>query len=74
MKNLSSSAVKKYYAFTPYVKGQATYGLERLADIEEEVRVLHDEHYQETETTYLDTEFSPSYDRYKASEEIGHAE
>ena len=71
MKNLSSPATKKYYAFTPYQAGEATYGLERLADIEDEVRVLHEEHYNETETTYLDTEFSPSYDRYKASEEAG---
>ncbi len=64
-------AVKKYYAFAPHKSGEATFGLERLADIEDEIRPLHEAHYNETETTYLDTPFSPSYDRYKASEEAG---
>lgn len=60
---------KKYYAFQPAKAGEATFGLERLADIEEELRILHEEHYNETEANYLGTPFSPSYDRYKASEE-----
>lgn len=68
---MSEPAVKKYYGFQPARAGQATFGIERVADIEDEVRVLHEEHYNETETLYLDTEFSPSYDRYKASEEAG---
>lgn len=58
----------KYYGFQPSSLAGVTYGIERIADIEDEVRVLHHEHYIETETLYLDTEFSPSYDRYKASE------
>lgn len=65
------SAVKKYYAFQPAKDGDTTFGLERLADIDSEIYPLHEAHYNETETTYLDTPFSPSYDRYKASEEIG---
>ena len=62
---------RKYYGFQPAQQGEFTYGIERIADIEDEVRVLHDEHYNETETLYLDTPFSPSYDRYRASEEAG---
>ena len=68
---MSEPAIKKYYAFAPHVSGQTTYGIERIADIEDEIRVIHEEHYNETETLYLDTPFSPSYDRYKASEEAG---
>ena len=61
----------KYYAFQPATSGDAIFGIERLADIEDELRVLHEAHYNETETPYLDTPFSPSYDRYRASEEAG---
>lgn len=60
---------KKYYGFQPAREGEVIYGIERLADIEDEIRPLHEAHYNETETTYLETPFSPSYDRYKASEE-----
>ncbi len=63
--------LKKYYAFVPAKNGQVTFGLERLADIEDELRVLHEEHFNETERGYLGSEFNPSYDRYKASEEAG---
>ena len=62
-------ASNKYYGFQPAQEGEITYGIERLANIEDEVRVLHEEHYKEIEVLYLDTEFSPSYDRYRASEE-----
>ncbi len=65
------SKVRKYYAFSPFTSGEAVFGLERIADIEEELRPLHESHYNETETLYLDTPFDASYDRYKASEEIG---
>lgn len=65
------ATTNKYYGFQPATSGQAIYGIERLANIEDELRVLHEEHYNETETLYLDTPFSPSYDRYKASEEAG---
>jgi len=60
----------KYYAFQPATSGNAIFGIERIADIEDEIRPLHEAHYNETETTYLDTPFDASYDRYKASEEI----
>ena len=65
------AVTKKYYGFQPAQLGETTYGIEKVADIESELRVLHEEHYNETETLYLDTEFSPSYDRYKASEDAG---
>ena len=63
--------VKKYYAFHPAKNGNVTFGLERLADIEDEIRSLHKEHYDETEAGYMGVECNPSYDRYKASEEAG---
>lgn len=63
--------MRKYYAFAPHTSGDAVFGLERLADIEDELRVLHEAHYNETETLYLDTPFDASYDRYRASEEAG---
>ncbi len=63
--------LKKYYAFVPAKNGEVTFGLERVADIEDEIRELHVEHYEETEEGYLGTPFNPSYDRYKASEEAG---
>ena len=62
---------KKYYGFEPATVGKATFGIERLADIEDELRVIHNEHYNETEEGYVGKPFNPSYDRYKASEEVG---
>ena len=63
--------LKKYYAFEPAKSGNTVFGLERLADIEDEIRSLHKEHYDETEIGYMGVECSPSYDRYRASEEVG---
>ncbi len=68
---MSQTKLKKYYGFVPAKEGHVTFGLERLSEIEDEIRVLHEEHYRETESVYLPTEFNPSYDRYKASEEAG---
>ncbi len=62
---------KKYYGFEPATVGKATFGIERLADIEDEIRGLHKEHYDETEFAYRGVECNPSYDRYRASEEAG---
>ena len=46
-------------------------GLERIADMAEEIRPLHAAHYGETEVLYLDAPFNPDYDRYKQSEAAG---
>lgn len=46
-------------------------GHERIADMEDAIRVLHEQHYQETETLYLDVPFNPDYSRYKQTEERG---
>ena len=68
---MSQTNPKNYYAFVPAQQGQVTFGIERISEIEDEIRVLHEEHYNETETEYLSTPFSPSYERYKASEAAG---
>lgn len=68
---MQQTKLKKYYGFVPAKEGQVTFGLERIAEIEDEIRVLHEEHYLETEVLYKPTEFAPSYDRYVASEEVG---
>ncbi len=66
---MPQTKLKKYYGFVPATEGQVTFGIERIADIEDEIRVLHEEHYLETEVKYKPTGFNPSYDRYRASEE-----
>lgn len=61
----------KYYGGTPFSDGIYTIGHQRLSDIEDEVRKLHDKHFSETEEGYLKSAFAPDYDRYKASEARG---
>jgi GNAT superfamily N-acetyltransferase len=61
----------KYYAFETKEVGTAVIGLEKIADIESEVRVLHAEHFAETEVLYLDDAFDPDYERYQLSEADG---
>jgi GNAT superfamily N-acetyltransferase len=57
-----------YYGFHPAEDSGTVFGLERVADIEDELRLLHAEHFNETETLYLSEPFNPDYTRYKASE------
>jgi GNAT superfamily N-acetyltransferase len=57
-----------YIGFPPFMDESITIGVERLADCEEALRVLHGEHYAETETLYLETPFDPDYQRYKELE------
>lgn len=57
-----------YYAFDTREVGTAILGHERIADMVDELRVLHEEHYNETETLYLDVPFDPDYERYKEVE------
>ena len=60
-----------YRAFDPIEVGTAIIGLEKIADMEEDIRPLHAEHYEETETAYMDVSFDPDYGRYKLSESEG---
>lgn len=65
------SAEHKYYGFEPAMSGNATFGIERIEDVGDELKVLWREHYNETEVLYLNEEFNPDVDRYKAQEEAG---
>lgn len=58
----------KHYGFQPETHRGYLIGHERIADMEEELKVLHAEHFEETETLYLDAPFNPDYARYKNSE------
>lgn len=62
-----------YYAFDTEHRedGELVIGHEKIKDMESELRVLHEEHYNETETLYLDVPFDPDYRRYVASESAG---
>jgi len=64
--------IPKYYAFpTTTVGGDLVIGHEKVKDIVEEVRPLLMDHYEETETAYLDVPCDPDFDRFIASEEQG---
>lgn len=58
----------KYYGFEVEDYNGAKLGHERIADMVEELRILHAEHFQETETLYLESPFDPDYRRYIWSE------
>lgn len=60
-----------YYFHRPLVDGNVTIGIEHITDMEDEVRVLHEAHYNETETEYLDDKFDPDYTQYKELEKDG---
>lgn len=59
----------KYIGFPPYGDGATVIGIERISDMVDEIAVLHEEHYKETEKLYLDPDFLPDYERYKRLEE-----
>lgn len=71
VKSSLSPPAHKYFGLPPSSDGRYTIGHQRLADIEEEVRKLHGQHFGETEEGYLRSAFAPDYDRYKASEARG---
>ena len=62
-----------YYSFDVEHRndGRIVIGHEKLAAMVDELRVLHEEHYNETEKLYLDVPFDPDYQRYAASEASG---
>jgi GNAT superfamily N-acetyltransferase len=51
--------------------GDFVLGLEKIANMRDEIRVLHEQHYQETETLYMQEPFDPDYPRYIAGEKNG---
>lgn len=59
-----------YYAFDVEHRndGEIVIGHEKLEDMVSELRVLHEEHYNETEKLYLEVPFDPDYGRYIESE------
>lgn len=60
-----------YYLMPPVIQGNVAIGLERFSDMLEEIRPLHEAHYGETETQYLDDEFNPNYQAYMDMEKDG---
>lgn len=59
---------RSYIGFPPFSDEGYTIGIERVADVQDEIRPLHAQHYAETEALYLDTPFKPDYDRLIALE------
>lgn len=67
--HIAMSAGPVYYGFPPKVvklkdDRTVTIGLERLAYMVEDIHPLHKEHWNETETLYLDSAMLPDYTRY----------
>lgn len=60
-----------YYFHPPRTVKNATFGIEQFTNMVDEIRPLHELHYNETETEYLDTKFDPQYDYYKSLEKDG---
>lgn len=61
----------QYYRVPPVIQGNFAMGLEKITDMEAEIRLLHEAHYNETETEYLDHPFNPNYGSYKQMEVDG---
>lgn len=60
-----------YYLVPPIIEGNVAIGLEKFSDMLEDIRPLHDAHFNETETQYLDDEFNPNYQSYMEMEQDG---
>lgn len=61
----------RYYGYDVTFSGDVVIGHERIEEMHDELRVLHEQHYRETETLYLDVPFNPDYARYIESEKRG---
>ena len=62
----------KYHAFdVEHLAGDVVIGIEKIQLMEKDIRALHELHYNETETLYLEIPFDPDYQRYIASEQAG---
>lgn len=60
-----------YHAFPPMVTNGFTIGIEKLPHMMDEISVLHQAHWEETERLYLDQPVQASYHRYAELEELG---
>lgn len=61
----------KYYAIPPRVFDNVVFGIEKFSDMLDEIRPLHEAHYAETETAYLDEPIEPNYQSYMELEKDG---
>lgn len=61
----------KYYAVPPKIKGNVAIGIEHFSDMLDQISPLHMDHYNETETEYLDDGFNPNYQAYMEMEKDG---
>ena len=58
----------RYFGYPPLMAKNAAFGIEKFRYMLDEIRPLHKAHYNETETTYLDSKFDPDYEQYIALE------
>ena len=58
-----------YYGPEVIVYEDVLFGVERLADMEEDIRQLHRDHWNETETLYLNEPLDPDYEYLRNAEE-----
>jgi GNAT superfamily N-acetyltransferase len=71
---MSSQTILKntsYIGCPPVFHNEYAVGCQRLEDVVEEIRPVHETHYREIETNYLDQPFEPGYDRYVHLEQNG---
>ena len=69
--NVQTLHAPKYYGFQPSEYKEFYSGLEKLEDIVSQIKKLHAEHYEETETLYKVRPLDPDYDRYIDLEQKG---
>ena len=61
----------RYHLIPPVIEGNLAIGIEKFSEMLDEVGPLHELHYQETETEYLDDPFNPNYPSYMDMERDG---
>lgn len=67
------SELEKYIGPKVVYCGKYILGVERLADMREEMEKLYRDHFYETETRYLDEELDPDYEYALLAESRGRA-
>lgn len=60
----------EYFMSTPEGYDGYTFGIEKIETILEEVKVLHNAHWEETEKLYLNYSINPDYERYIELEQL----
>ena len=58
----------KYFGFPPLGTNKYVIGLESISNIVDEIRHVHQAHWDETEVLYLDRPMNPDYDLFMAKE------